>query len=41
MVAKFGRAKSLGEETLGEQDPGATSMSLIIRGFANGVSNNA
>ena len=41
MVARFGRAKALGEKTLGEQDPGATSMSLIIRGFANGVNNNA
>lgn len=32
--AKFGRAKNLGERTLGHQDPGATSLSLIFKGFA-------
>ncbi len=31
--ARFGRAKNLGERTIGCQDPGATSMALILRGF--------
>jgi len=37
MVAKFGRARNLGERVLGHADPGATSMSLILAGFAEGV----
>lgn len=36
-VAKFGRAKNLGERSLGHQDPGATSMSMIFRGFAEAL----
>jgi phosphoenolpyruvate---glycerone phosphotransferase subunit DhaL len=36
--ARFGRAKNLGERTIGFQDPGATSMSLLFRGFAEGLS---
>ncbi len=35
--ARFGRAKNLGERTLGCQDPGATSMALIFRGFFEGL----
>ena len=31
--ARFGRAKNLGDRTIGFQDPGATSMALIIQGF--------
>ncbi len=31
MVAKFGRAKSLGEGTIGHPDAGALSMSLIVQ----------
>lgn len=31
--ARFGRAKNLGERTIGCQDPGATSMALIFQGF--------
>jgi len=31
--AKFGRAKNLGDRTIGCQDPGATSMALIFQGF--------
>ncbi len=31
--ARFGRAKNLGDRTLGCQDPGATSMALIFQGF--------
>jgi len=33
MQAKFGRAKNLGERTIGHADPGATSVSLIFQGF--------
>jgi dihydroxyacetone kinase-like protein len=36
--ARFGRAKNLGDRTIGHQDPGATSMALILRGFSEGVS---
>lgn len=32
-VAKFGRAKSLGERAIGHQDAGATSVWLIIQGM--------
>jgi dihydroxyacetone kinase-like protein len=35
--AKFGRAKNLGERTIGCQDPGATSMALIFQGFFEGL----
>jgi len=35
--ASFGRAKNLGERTIGFQDPGATSMALIFQGFFEGV----
>jgi dihydroxyacetone kinase-like protein len=30
-IAKFGRAKSLGERAIGHQDAGATTVSIIIR----------
>jgi phosphoenolpyruvate---glycerone phosphotransferase subunit DhaL len=36
-VARTGRAKYLGERTLGTQDPGATSLSLIFKGFHAGI----
>ena len=35
--ARFGRAKNLGERTIGCQDPGATSMALIFQGFLEGL----
>jgi dihydroxyacetone kinase-like protein len=35
--ARFGRAKNLGDRTIGFQDPGATSMALIIQGFFEGL----
>lgn len=35
--AKFGRARNLGDRTIGHQDPGATSVSLMFRGFAAAV----
>ena len=34
MQAKFGRARNLGERTIGHTDPGATSISYIFQGFA-------
>lgn len=37
MVAKFGRARNLGDRTKGHQDPGATSVSLMFQGFAEAV----
>ncbi len=36
--ARFGRAKNLGDRTIGCQDPGATSISLIFQGFSESVS---
>lgn len=38
LVARYGRARSLGERTRGHPDPGATSIALIFRGFTEGVS---
>lgn len=34
MVARHGRAKYLGEKTLGHPDAGATSIALLFRGFS-------
>jgi dihydroxyacetone kinase-like protein len=39
LVAKVGRAKYLGEKTLGAQDPGATTVSLLFKGFHEGIEN--
>ena len=33
-VAKFGRSKNLGERTKGHLDPGAVSMAIVFRAFA-------
>ncbi len=41
MQARFGRAKNLGEGSIGEPDPGATSMAYLFAGFTQGVKNNA
>ncbi len=41
LQARFGRAKHLGEGSIGEQDPGATSTAFIFRGFLEGVTNDA
>ncbi len=35
--AKFGKARNLGERTLGHQDPGATSTAMLFSGFAEGA----
>ncbi len=36
-VARFGRAKNLGDRTIGCQDPGATTISLLFRGFSDSM----
>jgi len=36
-VARFGKAKFAGERTVGHQDPGATSVSLMFQGFVEGL----
>jgi dihydroxyacetone kinase-like protein len=35
--ARFGRAKNAGEKSLGHEDPGAVSASLLFKGFLEGV----
>ncbi len=37
MRAKFGRARHLGDRVIGHPDPGAVSVSLIFKGFSEGV----
>jgi dihydroxyacetone kinase-like protein len=37
LTAHYGRAKHLGEKTLGYQDPGAMSVALIFEGFCSGL----
>ncbi len=39
MQAKLGRAQHLGARTMGWQDPGATTIALLFRGFANANQN--
>ncbi|MFC1498929.1 dihydroxyacetone kinase subunit DhaL [Verrucomicrobiota bacterium] len=39
MKAAFGRAKNLGDRTIGHVDPGATSMSYMFNGFKEGYEN--
>lgn len=36
-IAKFGRAKNLGDRTIGCQDPGATTIALMFGGFAQAM----
>jgi dihydroxyacetone kinase-like protein len=40
MQPRFGRAKNLGAAAIGHPDAGATSVSLIFKGFAQGVSSH-
>jgi len=35
MIARYGRAKFLGERTRGSPDAGATSIALIFKGFSS------
>jgi dihydroxyacetone kinase-like protein len=37
LIARFGRAKLLGEKTRGHADPGATSIALLFAGFASAL----
>jgi dihydroxyacetone kinase-like protein len=39
LTAKFGRAKYLGEKTLGHEDAGALSVSLLFEGFSSAINN--
>lgn len=41
MQARFGRARNIKEQSIGTQDPGATSVSLIFRGFLKGLAKHA
>ena len=41
MQARFGRARNIKEQSIGTQDPGATSMSLLFRGFKKGFEDHA
>ena len=41
MQARFGRARNIKEQSIGSRDPGATSVSLIFRGFWKGMQTNA
>jgi hypothetical protein len=40
MQPRFGRAKNLGAAAIGHPDAGATSVSLLFKGFAQGVSSH-
>ena len=40
MAARFGRAKNVGEKSIGARDPGATSVSLIFGGFLEGFTHH-
>jgi dihydroxyacetone kinase-like protein len=37
MIARYGRARFLGEKTLGSPDAGATSIALVFQGFSIGL----
>jgi phosphoenolpyruvate---glycerone phosphotransferase subunit DhaL len=37
LVARYGRARSLGERTRGYADAGATSIALLFKGFSTGL----
>jgi dihydroxyacetone kinase-like protein len=37
MQAAFGRAKNIGERSIGHVDPGAASMSLVFTGLKKGL----
>jgi dihydroxyacetone kinase-like protein len=37
MPGRFGRAQHLGNRTIGWQDPGATTIALLFRGFEKGL----
>ncbi len=37
LTARYGRAKYLGENTRGHEDPGAVSVALLFEGFSSGL----
>ena len=39
LVAKFGRARNLGDRVIGHKDPGSVSISLIFQGFCESFTN--
>ncbi|MCP4642542.1 MAG: dihydroxyacetone kinase subunit L [bacterium] len=41
MQARFGRAKNIGEKSVGQEDPGAKSTSFVFRGFHEGAKQDA
>lgn len=41
MQARFGRARNIKEQSIGTQDPGATSMAFLFRGFKKGIEQHA
>jgi len=41
LQARFGRAKNIGEKSIGQPDAGASSVSLIFQGFLEGVTTHA
>jgi dihydroxyacetone kinase-like protein len=41
MQAKFGRAKNIGQKSIGAEDAGAASVACIFKGFYEGVTINA
>ena len=41
LQARFGRARNLGERSIGSPDPGATSIGLIFRGFADALASQS
>jgi dihydroxyacetone kinase len=41
LQARFGRARNIKEASIGTPDPGATSVSLLFRGFWKGIKNHA
>ena len=41
LQARFGRARHIGEESIGSADPGASSIAFIFNGFKKGISDHA
>lgn len=39
MIAKVGKAKSLGERSLGHKDPGSISVTILLNAIADGIDN--
>ena len=37
---RFGRAKNVADQSMGHADPGATSVSLVFKGFSEGIQAN-